>query len=64
MCRASDGKCSHLPLLGAPTSFLGARGLHFQSHDDKVENTDIKNYWKKDIGNKKWLEIVKYFLKV
>lgn len=56
----ADGKCSHVPLLGALISILGARGLHFQSHDAKVEDTDVKNYWEK----KKWLKIVKYFLNI
>lgn len=56
----ADGNCSHLPWLGGLTTILGARGLHSQSHDDKVENTDIK----KLLGKKKCLEIVKYFLKV
>lgn len=52
----ADGKCSHLPLLGAQTTILGARGLSWcsQSHGDKVENTDIKNYWGKKSGLRLW----------
>lgn len=46
----AGGKCSHLPLLRALASTLGARGLHFQSPDDKVENTDIKITGKEEVA--------------
>lgn len=56
----ADGKRGHLPLLGALTTILRARGLHFQLYNDKVENTDIKNYWKKRSGLRLW----NFFFKV
>jgi len=42
-----DGKGSRVPLLGGLTRILGAGVLPLHSHDDKAENTDKKNNWKK-----------------